>query len=69
MSRSGRIPIPVPENTEVKVDGGVIFAKGKLGELSFKFDNHAKVEIKRKILLLFQKGEKVKAFCKNVGYR
>ena len=38
MSRSGRIPIAIPENTEVKVDGGVIFAKGKLGELSFKFE-------------------------------
>ena len=25
MSRSGRIPIAVPENTEVKVDGGVFF--------------------------------------------
>ena len=37
MSRSGRIPITIPENTEVKVDGGVIFAKGKLGELSFRF--------------------------------
>ena len=42
MSRSGRIPIAIPENTEVKVDGGVIFAKGKLGELSFKFENSAK---------------------------
>ena len=31
MSRSGRIPIAIPENTEVKVDEGVFFAKGKLG--------------------------------------
>ena len=27
MSRSGRIPIPVPENTEVKVDDGVFLQK------------------------------------------
>ena len=45
MSRSRRIPIAVPENTEVKVESGVFFAKGKLGELSFKFDNNAIVEI------------------------
>ena len=33
MSRSGRIPINIPENTEIKVDNGIITAKGKLGEL------------------------------------
>ena len=27
MSRSGRIPIAVPENTEVKVDGGVFLQR------------------------------------------
>ena len=57
MSRSGRIPITIPENTEVKVDGGVIFAKGKLGELSFKFDNNAKVEIKENTVVVSKGGE------------
>ena len=57
MSRSGRIPIAVPENTEVKVDGGVFFAKGKLGELSFKFDNNAKVEIKENTVIVSKGGE------------
>ena len=42
MSRSGRIPITIPENTEIKIEDGVIFAKGKLGELSFSFKNDAK---------------------------
>ncbi len=46
MSRSGRIPINVPENTEVKIENNVIFAKGKLGELSYNFKSDAKVEIK-----------------------
>ena len=27
MSRSGRIPITIPENTEVKVDGGVFLQR------------------------------------------
>ena len=30
MSRNGRIPIDIPENTQVRVDNGIIFAKGKL---------------------------------------
>ena len=37
MSRSGRIPISIPENTEIKIENNVIFAKGKLGELSYNF--------------------------------
>ena len=55
MSRSGRIPIAVPENTEVKVDGGV-FAKGKLDFLNLITTLKLK---SRKILLLFQRVEKV----------
>ena len=45
MSRNGRIPISIPENTQVRIDNGIIFAKGKLGELSFAFKNDAKVEL------------------------
>ena len=57
MSRSGRIPIAIPENTEVRVDQGVFFAKGKLGELSFKFENNAKVEIKENSVVVSRAGE------------
>ena len=32
MSRSGRIPINIPENTEVNINDGVITAKGNLGQ-------------------------------------
>ena len=59
MSRSGRIPIPIPENTDVKLESGIIFAKGKLGELSFKFNQDAKVEIKDNSVVV-SKGEKIK---------
>ena len=31
MSRSGRIPINIPDNTEVRIENEVFFAKGKLG--------------------------------------
>ena len=50
MSRSGRIPITIPENTEVKIENNVIFAKGKLGELSYDFRSNAKVEIKENLI-------------------
>ena len=50
MSRSGRIPISVPESTQVSMNSGIISAKGKLGELSYKFNNSAKVELDGKII-------------------
>ncbi len=50
VSRSGRIPINIPENTEIKIENNVIFAKGKLGELSYDFKSNAKVEIKDKAI-------------------
>ena len=56
MSRSGRIPINVPENTEIKVDEGIITAKGKLGELSFNFGKDAKVNIEDKIITVSKAG-------------
>jgi len=46
VSRSGRIPINIPDNTEIKIDSNTIYAKGKLGELSFDFKNDANVEVK-----------------------
>ena len=57
MSRSGRIPISIPESTDIRLDSGVIYAKGKLGELSFKYDNNAKVEIKDKQIFISKGGE------------
>ena len=56
MSRSGRIPINVPENTQIKVDDGIITAKGKLGELSFDFGKNAKVDIEGKIITVSKAG-------------
>jgi len=39
VSRIGRKPIDVPEEIEIKIDKDNISVKGKLGELSQKFDN------------------------------
>ncbi len=57
MSRSGRIPINIPENTEVKIEDGVIFAKGKVGELSYCFKNCANVKIVEKSIIVSSAGE------------
>ena len=57
MSRNGRIPINIPENTQVRVENGVIFAKGKLGELSFSFNKDAKVEVSEKNIMVNKGGE------------
>ena len=52
MSRSGRIPINVPDNAEVRVDNGIFYAKGALGELEFNYDHKAKVVIENNFIFL-----------------
>ena len=56
MSRGGRIPINIPENTEVRIEDGVLFAKGKLGELSYAFNKDAKVEVKDNSVIVSKGG-------------
>jgi len=36
MSRVGKNPVAVPSGVDVKIDGVIVTAKGKLGELSFR---------------------------------
>lgn len=45
MSRIGKKPIIIPENTEVKRDGATIMVKGPKGELSRKFRNEVTINI------------------------
>ena len=66
MSRNGRIPISIPENTQVRIDNGIIFAKGKLGELSFAFKNDAKVELSDNSVVV-QKGGDSRYFAQMWG--
>ncbi len=39
MSRIGKNPVQVPDGVEVKIDGGSVTVKGKLGELTASFTN------------------------------
>ena len=48
MSRSGRIPITLPDSTQVRVENGIFYAKGKLGELSFDVGKAANIDINEK---------------------
>ena len=43
MSRIGKNPVTVPAGVDVKIDGGVVRAKGKLGELSMPLDKDVAV--------------------------
>lgn len=45
MSRVGKNPVAVPSGVEVKVDGAVVSAKGKLGELSFTLPSDVAAEL------------------------
>ena len=52
MSRIGKQPIQVPEGVDVKIDNGVVVAKGKLGELSVEFPDMLEVEFTDKVLVV-----------------
>jgi large subunit ribosomal protein L6 len=43
MSRIGKNPVKLPAGVDVKIDGGVVRAKGKLGELSMPIDRDVEV--------------------------
>ena len=46
MSRVGKYPVIIPEGVSASVYGNVVNVKGKLGELSFAYDDsHVNVEI------------------------
>lgn len=46
MSRIGKLPIPIPEKVDVKVNGNVISVKGPGGEMSWDFVSDMKVSVK-----------------------
>jgi len=47
MSRVGKYPVIIPEGVNASINGNVVNIKGKLGELSFSFDDsHVNVELK-----------------------
>ena len=46
MSRVGKYPVIIPEGVSASINGNVVNVKGKLGELSFAYDDsHVNVEL------------------------
>lgn len=52
MSRIGKLPIKIPQGTEVRLDGGFVVVKGPKGELKEKLHQLIKVEIKPEEVLV-----------------
>ena len=58
MSRIGKYPVIVPEGVKVSIEGNVIKASGKLGELTQAFDtDHVAVEISENKVVVAPKME------------
>src|SRR5277367_2921574 len=45
MSRVGKYPVEIPAGVQVAVAGGVLTAKGKLGELKLALTDHVEAKI------------------------
>ena len=45
MSRVGKHPVEVPKGVEVAVEGGLVRAKGKLGQLSFQATDDVSIKV------------------------
>ncbi|MEX0921807.1 MAG: 50S ribosomal protein L6 [Rhodovibrionaceae bacterium] len=50
MSRVGIHPVEVPQGVEIKIDGRVITAKGKLGELSYQRTDDVAVAMEENVI-------------------
>ena len=64
MSRIGKIPVLIPENVDVKINGQEIKVKGPKGELCFTARTEVKIELKDGAVLVTpqSKTKKTKAF-------
>jgi large subunit ribosomal protein L6 len=52
LSRIGRMPIPVPQGTEVKVEGNTVTVKGPKGALTQEFHHDMSIELDENTLLV-----------------
>ncbi|HEB84624.1 MAG TPA: 50S ribosomal protein L6, partial [Bacteroidetes bacterium] len=57
MSRIGKLPIPIPEKVELKIDGQTVHVKGPLGELSHTFVDEVEVVVEDGVARVNRRGE------------
>ena len=62
MSRVGKYPVQLPSGVTATVDNNVVHVKGKLGELSFKFDDsHVSTKIEDNKVVVTPLSESIEA--------
>jgi large subunit ribosomal protein L6 len=61
MSRIGKNPVTVPAGVDVKIDGGLVRAKGKLGELTMPVDKDVAVSREGDKVIVKPRGEHKRA--------
>ena len=52
MSRVGKYPVEIPSGVSVEVDGVVVKAKGKLGELSARLTDDVEITTKDNVVIV-----------------
>ena len=52
MSRVGMVPIPIPTEVDVKVEGSAVRVKGPMGELSRTFHERVKIDVEESQVLV-----------------
>ena len=52
MSRVGMVPIPIPTEVDLKVEGSAVRVKGPMGELSRTFHERVKIDVEERQVLV-----------------
>jgi len=70
MSRIGKMPVPFPENVEVRLEGDLLIVKGPKGELKMDFDSaFVSLEIKDNEIIVTRKNDTKPARARHGLYR
>ncbi len=69
MSRIGKMPISIPENTSISIDGNVVHVKGPKGELSQTISDHVTVDIQEKQVEVKRKDDSKESKARHGLYR
>lgn len=69
MSRIGKKPISIPENTSISVDGNVVHVKGPKGELSQVISDHVSLDIQEKQVEVKRKDDSKESKARHGLYR
>jgi large subunit ribosomal protein L6 len=61
MSRVGKYPVPIPQGVQVAIAGGLLTAKGRLGELQLRLIDHVEAAVEGDQVTVAPKGEERQA--------